>query len=51
MKGLNQKARNLEHEQMVAGYAPSSKKKHLDADKRRSTIVNQFIGHDPNAPP
>ena len=45
-----QKGRDLDHERMVAGLAPLSKKKkkYQECDKRILTLTNQFIG---NAPP
>jgi len=48
----SEKQRDMELEQMVAGYAPpAKKKKYQDADKRIVTILNQFMGNNPNAPP
>ena len=45
-----QKERDLDHERMVADYAPPAKKKYEECDKRILTLTNQFIRNDPYAP-
>ena len=45
-------ARDVEHEQMIAGHSPPTKKKKLvAADKGIMKILTQFVGNDPATPP